>query len=697
MSTRATSRTRGSWPARCTRRDRLWQMELYRRAGVRAAGRGPRRSGAADRPADAHAAHPRRGRRRVAAARPAGPGRPAALCRGRERRNRRPGRPAAAARSSSFSGFTPAPWTPEDSLAIGRLLAYRLAENHGRRAGPPRPGPRGGRGRGRPPRRAAIPTAGRPCSATSPAAAGARRGAGRHAAPPRPPRRRRRAALGAAPAGRACPTPWPGSTRPRRAATATPGSCRAGGPPPAARSWPTTRTCSSSCPRSGTRCTWWPRASTCRASRCPARRSSPSATTPASPGASPTPAPTCRTSSSSASTRPAAACRPAGGWEAVEVEDAPIPVRGRAEPAPFQIWRTPLGRRLRRREPRVGDAAGMAVPDAPRQGEQRALVLKWSGFESGGFADAFEAVDRAGNWAEFQAALDRLSALSQNAVYADVDGNIGYLMTGQFPQRVRGDGTRPGSAAEVEWAGDARRARPCRGRLNPERGYLATSNNPVVRGDAPFITRDWVAPYRAARVTSVLGRGRRRSTWPAPPACSRTASDGRRRGAGRRRQRPGRRGQGSAPTPAVIGDARAAQGAGTGEVGPGEDVTLYQLFEDRLWHRAFTDDFADDLFYRFYQWAGAERAVGPLRYPRTIRQPLVGRHRHRRPPRIARRHLPAGGRRRRPGPGRDAIRVVAAGIACTPPGSRIRWARAAACWRGSSIAARCRWPATAPR
>jgi penicillin amidase len=46
------------------------------------------------------------------------------------------------------------------------------------------------------------------------------------------------------------------------------------------------------------------------------------------------------------------------------------------------------------------------------------------------------------------------------------------------------------------------------------------------------------------------------------------------------------------------------------EIGAGEDVTLYQLFEDRLWHRAFNDDFRDDLFYRFYQWAGAERPAG---------------------------------------------------------------------------------------
>ncbi len=295
------------------------------------------------------------------------------------------------------------------------------------------------------------------------------------------------------------------------------------------------------------------------------------------------------------------------GWEPVQVEDVPIPVRGRAEPAPFQIWRTPSGVVFADESLEWETPPAWLAPDAPRQGEQRALVLKWSGFESGGFADAFEAVDRAGNWAEFQAALNRLSALSQNAVYADVEGNIGYLMTGQVPVRVRSDGTRPGSAAEVEWSGTVAGAALPR-TLNPERGYLVTSNNPVARGDVPFITRDWAAPFRAARVGSVLGeaasldvagaaalQGDRRSAAAAEVlggvAAALTA-------AGR-----------SGADPAALGVLERL-GRWDREVGNGEDVTLYQLFEDRLWHRAFNDDFPDDLFYRFYQWAGAERAAG---------------------------------------------------------------------------------------
>ncbi|MGD9903817.1 MAG: penicillin acylase family protein [Vicinamibacterales bacterium] len=297
----------------------------------------------------------------------------------------------------------------------------------------------------------------------------------------------------------------------------------------------------------------------------------------------------------------------ASGWEPVQVEDAPIPVRGRAEPAPFQIWRTATGVVYADESLEWDTPPAWLQPDAPRQGEQRALVLKWSGFDSGGFADAFEALDRAGSWAEFQTALDRLSALSQNAVYADVDGNIGYMMTGQVPMRVRSDGSRPGSAADVEWAGTLGGASLPRV-FNPESGFLATSNNPVVRGDVPFVTRDWVAPFRAARITEVLAAA------PALDVAAAAALQLDRR---------------SAAASAVLGGvdgalAAASRGAAepgvtevlqrlkawSREIDGGEEATLFAIFEDRLWHRAFNDEFPDDLFRRFYQWAGAERAAG---------------------------------------------------------------------------------------
>ena len=234
----------------------------------------------------------------------------------------------------------------------------------------PRPDPRGGRGRGRPARRALSRRR----------ADGARRP--RRRRPPatrrrrwRPPRRRARAGAAArrpwpacAAGARLSPTRWPGSIQPRRAATATPGSCRAGAPPPAARSWPTTRTCSSSCPS-----VWY------EMHLVAAGLDVQGVTVPGTPfvaighnariawGFTNTGADVQDFVVERIDTA-GRRVQTGSGWQPVQVEEAPIPVRGRAEPAPFQIWRTPLGRRLRRRESRLGDAAGVAVPGRAASG-----------------------------------------------------------------------------------------------------------------------------------------------------------------------------------------------------------------------------------------------------------------------------------------------------------------------------------------
>jgi penicillin amidase len=295
----------------------------------------------------------------------------------------------------------------------------------------------------------------------------------------------------------------------------------------------------------------------------------------------------------------------AKGWQPVQVEDAPIPVKGRSEPAPFQIWMTPSGVVYADEGLEWEAPPAWLAPDAPRAGEQRALVLKWSGFD-GGFADAFEALDRAGSWTDFQGALDRLVALSQNAVYADVDGNIGYLMTGQVPVRARGDGAHAGSAAETAWNGEV--AGPGLPRaFNPDRGFVATSNNAITRGTAPFITRDWAAPFRAARVTDVLSASESLDL----AAASALQLD--RQSLGAARVLSGldaalARGR-SGGDPAAVGVLERLA-AWSRVVDASEDATLYQLFEDRLWHRAFADELPADLFRRFYEWAGAERVAG---------------------------------------------------------------------------------------
>ncbi len=294
------------------------------------------------------------------------------------------------------------------------------------------------------------------------------------------------------------------------------------------------------------------------------------------------------------------------GWEPVEIETVSIPVRGRSTPVPFEVWRTSAGVVFADESTDWDAPPGWLSPDAPRQGEQRALVLQWSGFATGNYADALEALDRAGTWTDFQAALDRMSALSQNAVYADVDGNIGYLMTGQVPTRPAGDGAQPVSPGAAGWSGVVGGPGALPRVFNPERGFLATANNPVTRGDVPFVTRDWQAPFRAARMTGALAAADKFDVTQAVALQLDVQSDA---AAAVLQGLDGALAKGASATPEAV--ALLQQLKGWNRIVDGsEAAAAYEAFEDRLWRRTFADELPTEVFTPYYQWAGAERMAG---------------------------------------------------------------------------------------
>ena len=136
-----------------------------------------------------------------------------------------------------------------------------------------------------------------------------------------------------------------------------------------------------------------------------------------------------------------------------------------------------------------------------------ALALRWTALEPGKLFRSVLAIDLAADFESFQAALCDWTVPSQNFVYADLRGNIGYQYTGRLPLRPDGDDGRlpvPGWTDEYEWVGDIA-CDDMPGVYNPPAGFVATANHAVVGADYPFpILNEWDYGYRGARIVELI-------------------------------------------------------------------------------------------------------------------------------------------------------------------------------------------------
>jgi penicillin G amidase len=144
-------------------------------------------------------------------------------------------------------------------------------------------------------------------------------------------------------------------------------------------------------------------------------------------------------------------------------------------------------------------------PVVHREGD-RAYALRWTATEPGGLANSYNWLGKARNWKEFREIMKRVWGPGQNAVYADVEGNIGYLMAARVPIRKKGHGEVPipGDTDNYEWTGYIPFDQLPQA-LNPESGLIATANARVVGPNyKPYLTDRWEEPYRTARIYDLL-------------------------------------------------------------------------------------------------------------------------------------------------------------------------------------------------
>jgi penicillin amidase len=147
-----------------------------------------------------------------------------------------------------------------------------------------------------------------------------------------------------------------------------------------------------------------------------------------------------------------------------------------------------------------GQKAGIELPSS------YALSLRWTALEPSITWRAILELDSATNFQQFRNALRDFAVPSQNMVYADVQGNIGYQVPGNIPIRAHGNGLMPvpGWTEDYEWTGYIP-FEQLPYSYNPPQGFIVTANNQVVGSDYPYlITLEWNMGYRAARITQLI-------------------------------------------------------------------------------------------------------------------------------------------------------------------------------------------------
>src|ERR1700741_1122860 len=132
--------------------------------------------------------------------------------------------------------------------------------------------------------------------------------------------------------------------------------------------------------------------------------------------------------------------------------------------------------------------------------------MRWTVLEPGALCNFYNWLGKVQNWGEFREVMKGVWGPGQNVVYADVDGNIGYLMAARVPVRKKGHGEVPvpGDVGGYEWTGYSQFGQLPQA-LNPESGLIVTANARVVGPNyKSYLTDRWEEPYRTARIYDLL-------------------------------------------------------------------------------------------------------------------------------------------------------------------------------------------------
>ena len=143
--------------------------------------------------------------------------------------------------------------------------------------------------------------------------------------------------------------------------------------------------------------------------------------------------------------------------------------------------------------------------------ETRHIALRWTLYDPALATVPIYEMNKAANWDQFSAALGAWCWPTLNLVYSDDANHIAYHAIGKVPVRPNGLAGKPIVDSEHEWQGYIPfDEMPLS--VDPPSGLLATANSRVTPNDTKFpLTIEWPDAYRTERIYMDL-RGREKLT-----------------------------------------------------------------------------------------------------------------------------------------------------------------------------------------
>jgi penicillin G amidase len=180
------------------------------------------------------------------------------------------------------------------------------------------------------------------------------------------------------------------------------------------------------------------------------------------------------------------------GWEEMTVVSERIPVKGAG----------PFGATLK------FTRHGPVIYEDPEHHMAVALRAAWLETGCAPYLASLR-IDQAKTWPEFREACFRNRTPSENMIWADRDGNVGWQATGLVPIRPNWPGLLPVPGdGRYEWAGQVP-ASELPSILNPASGFIATANQDNIPEGYPYqVGYLWAYPFRFQRIAEVLGSSR---------------------------------------------------------------------------------------------------------------------------------------------------------------------------------------------